>query len=165
MAQSSFDVVSQIDDQEVKNALDQARREISQRFDFKATDTSIDSEGTPTKSITIKANSEGRVEAALDVLKEKMVRRNVPLKALTEGKILPAAGGHFKMVVDLVQGISDEKARAINKFIKGKSLKVQTQVQGDQLRVMSKSKDDLQLAIKSLKEEDFGIALQFINFR
>lgn len=165
MAQFSFDVVSQVDDQEVKNALDQARREIGQRFDFKGTDTGIEHEGIPTKTISIKANSEGRVEAAVDVLKEKMVRRNVPLKALQEGKILPAAGGHFKMTIDLVQGISDEKARAINKFIKSKGLKVQSQIQGDQLRVMSKSKDDLQLAIKDLKEEDFGIALQFINFR
>jgi cyclic-di-GMP-binding protein len=165
MAQFSFDVVSQVDDQEVKNALDQARREISQRFDFKGTDTGIEHEGIPTKTISIKANSEGRVEAAVDVLKEKMVRRNVPLKALQEGKILPAAGGHFKMTIDLVQGISDEKARAINKFIKSKGLKVQSQIQGDQLRVMSKSKDDLQFAIKGLKEEDFGIAVQFINFR
>ena len=165
MAQFSFDVVSQVDDQEVRNALDQARREISQRFDFKGTDTGIDAEGNPTKSIMIKANSEGRVTAALDVLKEKMVRRNVPLKALSEGKILPAAGGHYKQAVELVQGISDEKARAINKFIKSRSLKVQTQIQGDQLRVLSKSKDDLQVAIKSLKEEDFGIALQFVNYR
>ena len=94
-----------------------------------------------------------------------MVRRNVPLKALQEGKILPAAGGTYKQTVEVVQGISDEKARTINKFIKGKALKVQTQIQGDQLRVLSKSKDDLQLAIKSLKEEDFGIALQFINYR
>jgi hypothetical protein len=162
MAQFSFDVVSQVDEQEVRNALDQARREISQRFDFKGTDTAIDHEGS---SITVRANSEGRVTAAVDVLKEKMVRRNVPLKALQEGKILPAAGSTYKQVIDIVQGISDEKARAINKFVKAKALKVQTQIQGDQLRVLSKSKDDLQLAIKGLKEEDFGIALQFVNYR
>ena len=165
MAQFSFDVVSQVDDQEVRNALDQARREISQRFDFKGTDTEIEHEGSPTTSITVRANSEGRVTAAVEVLKEKMVRRNVPLKALQEGKVLPAASGHFKQTIEVVQGISDEKARTINKFIKGRSLKVQTQIQGDQLRVLSKSKDDLQVAIKSLKEEDFGIALQFTNFR
>jgi cyclic-di-GMP-binding protein len=162
MAQFSFDVVSQVDEQEVRNALDQARREISQRFDFKGTDTEITHEGS---SIGVRANSEGRVAAAVDVLKERMVRRNVPLKALQEGKVLPAAGGHYKQTIDIVQGISDEKARTINKFIKAKSLKVQTQVQGDQLRVVSKSKDDLQAAIKSLREEDFGIALQFTNYR
>ena len=117
------------------------------------------------RPITIRANSEGRVTAAVDVLKEKMVRRNVPLKALQEGKILPAAGGTYKETIEIVQGISEEKARTINKFVKGRALKVQTQIQGDQLRVLSKSKDDLQLAIKSLKEEDFGIALQFINYR
>ena len=165
MAQFSFDVVSEVDEQEVRNALDQARREISQRFDFKGTSTEIEQEGTPIKTITIRANSEGRVTAAVDVLKEKMVRRNVPLKALQEGKILPAAGGTYKETIEIVQGISDEKARTINKFVKGRALKVQTQIQGDQLRVLSKSKDDLQLAIKSLKEEDFGIALQFINYR
>jgi uncharacterized protein YajQ (UPF0234 family) len=165
MAQFSFDVVSEVDEQEVRNALDQARREISQRFDFKGTSTEIDQEGSPIKTINVRANSEGRVTAAVDVLKEKMVRRNVPLKALQEGKILPAAGGMFKETIEIVQGISDEKARSINKFIKGKALKVQTQIQGDQLRVLSKSKDDLQVAIRSLKEEDFGIALQFTNYR
>ena len=165
MAQFSFDVVSQVDEQEVRNALDQARREISQRFDFKGTGTEMDQEGTPIKTINVRASSEGRVAAAVEVLKEKMVRRNVPLKALQEGKVLPAAGGTFKQTLEIVQGISDEKARTINKFIKGKALKVQTQIQGDQLRVLSKSKDDLQVAIKSLKEEDFGIALQFTNYR
>lgn len=165
MAQFSFDVVSQVDEQEVRNALDQARREIGQRFDFKGTSTEVDQEGTPIKTITIRANSEGRVTAAVDVVKEKMVRRNVPLKALHEGKILPAAGGTYKETIEVVQGISDEKARTINKFIRSKALKVQTQIQGDQLRILSKSKDDLQLAIKSLKEEDFGIALQFTNYR
>lgn len=165
MAQFSFDVVSQVDEQEVRNALDQARREIGQRFDFKGTGTAIDQEGKPIRTITIRANSEGRVTAAVDVVKEKMVRRNVPLKALHEGRILPAAGGTYKETIEIVQGISDEKARTINKFIKSRALKVQTQIQGDQLRVLSKSKDDLQLAIKSLKEEDFGIALQFTNYR
>jgi hypothetical protein len=165
MAQFSFDVVSQVDEQEVRNALDQARREIGQRFDFKGTGTEVEQEGTPIKTITIRANSEGRVTAAVDVVKEKMVRRNVPLKALHEGKILPAAGGTYKETIEVVQGISDEKARTINKFIKSEALKVQTQIQGDQLRILSKSKDDLQLAIKSLKEEDFGIALQFTNYR
>ncbi|MDQ4149048.1 MAG: YajQ family cyclic di-GMP-binding protein [Actinomycetota bacterium] len=162
MAQFSFDAVSEVDRQEVVNALDQARREIGQRFDFKNTQTEIRQEDS---AFEIRSNSEGRVQAALDVIKEKMVRRKVSLKALSEGKIEPAAGGTFKQTVTLVQGISDEKARAINKFIKGLGAKVQTQIQGDQLRVTSKSKDELQQVIKALKEQDFGIPLQFTNYR
>ena len=162
MAQASFDVVSEVDQQEVINALDQARREITQRFDFKNTGTEIRHESD---HIEIRANSEGRVEAALDVIKEKMVRRNVSLKALSPGKIEPAGGSNFKQSIDIVHGISDEKARTINKFIKGLGNKVQSQIQGDQLRVSSKSRDDLQAVIKALKEEDFGIPLQFTNYR
>ncbi len=162
MAQFSFDAVSEVDQQEVTNALDQARREVSQRFDFKNTGTEIRQEG---QTIEVRANSEGRVQAAVEVLKEKMVRRKVSLKALSEGKIEPAAGGTFKQTITLVHGISDEKARAINKFIKGLGTKVQSQIQGDQLRVSSKSKDDLQQVIKALKEEDFGIPIQFTNYR
>lgn len=162
MAQFSFDVVSEVDAQEVTNALDQARREITQRFDFKNTGTEI---AQADNSIEIKANSEGRVEAALEVIKEKMVRRNVSLKALDPGRIEPAAGGNFKQTIQLVHGITDEKARTINKFIKGLGSKVQSQIQGEQLRVTSKSKDDLQIVIQALKEEDFGIPLQFTNYR
>lgn len=162
MAQASFDVVSEVDAQEVTNALDQARREIAQRFDFKNTGTEINQE---TGRIEIRANSEGRVEAALDVVKEKLVRRNVSLKALSPGKIEPAGGSNFKQGIDIVHGISDEKARTINKFIKGLGHKVQSQVQGEQLRVTSKSRDDLQAVIQALKEEDFGIPLQFTNYR
>lgn len=162
MAQASFDVVSEVDDQEVANALDQTRREINQRFDFKNTGTEIRHEGT---SIEIRANSDGRVQAALEVMKEKMVRRNVSLKALSEGKIEPAGGSNYKQKIDIVHGISEEKARAINKFIKGTGSKVQSQIQGDQLRVSSKSRDDLQQVIQALKDEDFGIPLQFTNFR
>jgi uncharacterized protein YajQ (UPF0234 family) len=162
VAQASFDVVSEIDQQEVRNALDQARREISTRFDFKNTDTTIDHE---TGSIEIRSSSEGRVTAAGDVLKEKLVRRNVSLKALEEGKIEPAAGGAYKQKITLVHGISDEKARAMNKFIKGIGVRVQSQVQGDIVRVTGKSRDDLQEVIRALKDEDFGIPLQFTNYR
>ncbi|MGH2771707.1 MAG: YajQ family cyclic di-GMP-binding protein [Actinomycetota bacterium] len=162
MAQFSFDVVSEVDAQEVVNALDQARREISQRFDFKNTATEIRNEG---QVIEIQANSEGRVEAALDVVKEKMVRRHVSLKALSPEKMEPAAGGTFRQKINLVHGINDEKARTINKFIKASGAKVQSSIQGDQLRVTSKSKDDLQKIITALKEEDFGIPLQFTNYR
>lgn len=162
MAQASFDIVSKVDLQEVKNALDQARREISTRFDFKNTGTEIKFEDS---TIEIRSDSEGRLKAALDVLKEKLVKRSVSLKALDEGKIEPAAKGTFRQSLNLVQGIGDEKGREINKFIKALGVKAQSQVQGDQLRVTSKSKDDLQQVIKSLKEEDFGIPLQFTNYR
>jgi cyclic-di-GMP-binding protein len=162
MAQASFDVVSEVDPQEVINALDQARREITQRFDFKNTGTEIRHEG---EHIEVRSNSEGRVQAAVDVIKEKMVRRNVSLKALSEGKVEPAGGNNYKQGIDIVHGISDEKARSINKFIKGLGAKVQSQIQGDQLRVSSKSRDDLQTVIAALKEEDFGIPLQFTNYR
>ena len=166
MAQFSFDVVSQVDEQEVRNALDQARREIGQRFDFKGTGTEIDQEGTPIETITIRANSEGRVAAALDVVKERMVRRNVPLKALQEGKVLPAAGGTFRQTIEIVQGISDEKARAINKFVKEKAAKgVSSQTQGSQVRVTGKKRDDLQAVIAALKGHNFELPLQFKNFR
>lgn len=162
MAQFSFDVVSEVDPQEVINALDQARREFTQRFDFKNTGTEINHADD---SIELRANSEGRVEAALEVVKEKMVRRNVSLKALSPGKIEPGAGGNYKQSIQLVHGISDEKARSINKFIKGLGTKVQSQIQGEQLRVSSKSKDELQTVMQALKEEDFGIPLQFTNYR
>lgn len=162
MAQFSFDVVSQVDLQEVRNALDQARREVGTRFDFKDTGTQFNFADA---EIEIVANSEGRVSAALEVLKEKMVRRKISLKALSEGEIQPAARSNFKLAVTLVQGIDEEKSRAINKTIKGLGVKAQSQVQGDQLRVTSKVKDDLQVVIKALREADFGIPLQFTNYR
>lgn len=162
MAQASFDVVSEVDDQEVANALDQTRREITQRFDFKNTGTEVKHEST---LIEVRSNSEGRVQAAVEVMKEKMVRRNVSLKALSEGKIEPAGGNNYKQRIDIVHGISDEKAKTINKFIKGLGSKVKSQIQGDQLRVTSKSRDDLQVVIQALKDEDFGIPLQFTNYR
>lgn len=162
MAQFSFDVVSQVDRHEVTNALDQARREIAQRFDFKNTGTEVKHEA---ETIEVRSNSEGRVQAAAEVIKEKLVRRNVSLKALSEGKIEPAGGSNYKQIITLVHGINDEKGRAMNKFIKGLGLKVQSQIQGEQLRVSAKVKDDLQQVIQALKEEDFGIPLQFTNYR
>jgi uncharacterized protein YajQ (UPF0234 family) len=162
MAQFSFDVVSEVDKQEITNALDQTRKEVGTRFDFKNTGTEIKHENS---SIEVKSNSEGRVKAAVEVLKDKMVRRNVSLKALSEGKIEPASGGDFRQTISIVHGINDEKARAMNKFIKGLGLKVQSQVQGEQLRVTSKSKNDLQGVMQALREEDFGIPIQFTNYR
>lgn len=162
MAQFSFDVVSEVDPHEVTNALDQARREIAQRFDFKNTGTELKFEAN---SLEIRSDSEGRVQAAYDVVKEKLVRRNVSLKALSPGKIEPGASGSYKQAINIVHGITDEKARTINKFIKGLGTRVQSQIQGEQLRVSSKSKDDLQVVMQALKEEDFGIPLQFTNYR
>jgi len=160
--QFSFDIVSEVDMQEVRNAVDQARREIAQRFDFKNTDTDVTQDHT---TIELRSSTEDRLKAALQVLKEKAVKRNIPLKALSEGEVHPAAKGHVRQAVNVITGISEEKTREITKFIKGSGLKVQTQVQADQVRVLGKSKDDLQAAIRAVKEHEFGIALQFTNYR
>ncbi len=159
---SSFDIVSEVDLAEVTNAVDQARRELVQRFDFKNTGTSIEQDQD---LIELRSSTEDRLKAAVDVVKDKMVRRQVSLKALHEGPVLPAAKGTFRQALNISRGISDEKAREINKAIKGLALKVQTQVQGDQIRVTAKAKDDLQQVIADLKERDFGIPLQFTNYR
>jgi uncharacterized protein YajQ (UPF0234 family) len=158
----SFDVVSEIDLQELSNALDQARREVATRFDFKNTGTTIDRDDD---MIEIHSGTEDRLKAAIEVLKEKMVRRKVPLKAISEGPVLPAARGTSRQNLHVNQGISDEKAKEMTKLIRGSALKVQAQIQGDQVRVTGKKKDDLQEAIQMLKDHDFGIALQFVNFR
>lgn len=159
----TFDVVSEVDLQEVRNAVDQARREISTRFDFKGTDSSIEMKDS---SIELHSASEERLRALVQVLEEKLVRRKVSLKALAYGNVEEAAKGTARQVVTLNVGISDEKAREIGKFLKGLGLKgVQHQVQGDQLRVQGKKRDDLQAAIAAMREHDFGIALQFTNFR
>ena len=159
---SSFDIVSEVDLAEVTNAVDQARRELVQRFDFKNTGTSIEQDND---LIELRSGTEDRLKAAVEVVKDKMVRRQVSLKALHEGPVLPAAKGTYRQAVNISRGISDEKAREINKTIKALGLKVQTQVQGDQIRVTAKSKDDLQRIIADLKERDFGIPLQFTNYR
>lgn len=160
--QFSFDVVSEVDLQEVRNAVDQAQREISTRFDFKNTGTALELKD---QTIELRAGTDNRLKAAGEVLKEKVVRRTISLKALQEGSIQPAAKGTVRQEIQITQGISEEKARQITKFVKGSGLKVQAQVQKDQVRIMGKKKDDLQAAIKALKEEDFGIPLQFTNYR
>ena len=160
--QFSFDVISEVDQHEVKNALDQATREIQTRFDFKATNTGLSMDQD---LIEIRSSTENRLKAAVDVLKEKFVRRSISLKALREGPVLPAAKGTVRQSLHINRGISEDKAREITKFIKGSGIKVQTQVQGEQLRVTGKKKDDLQEVIKALKEKDFDIPLQFTNYR
>jgi uncharacterized protein YajQ (UPF0234 family) len=159
----TFDVVSEVDRQEVRNAVDQARREIATRFDFKDTHSSIELGDT---SIDLHTASEDRLRALSQVLEEKLVRRKVSLKALSYSRVEEAAKGTVRQTATLNVGISDEKAREIGKFIKGLGLKgVSHQVQGQQLRVSGKKKDALQTAISKLRDADFGIPLQFTNFR
>jgi hypothetical protein len=159
----SFDVVSEVDLQEVRNAVDQARRELATRFDFKGTDSVVELHD---RAVQLESASEERLKAVVQVLEEKLVRRKVSLKALEFGKVEEAAKGRARQTATLQVGIDDDKARAIGKFIKGLGLKgVQHQVQGDQLRVTGKKKDDLQAAIRALRDHDFGVPLQFTNFR
>jgi len=160
---ASFDVVSEVDMQEVRNAVDQASREVATRFDFKDTGSRID---LGEKTIELHTASDERLRALTQVLEEKLVRRKVSLKALDYGKTEEAAKGTVRQTVTLTVGINDEKARAIGKYVKGLGLKgIQHQVQGQQLRVTGKKKDDLQTVIAKLKEQDFGIPLQFTNYR
>jgi uncharacterized protein YajQ (UPF0234 family) len=159
----SFDVVSQVDMQEVRNALDQARREIANRFDFKGTDSSID---LTEHQLELHSNTEQKLKALVQVLEEKLVRRQVPLKALAYGKVQEAAKGTVRQSVTLNVGISEDRARELNKFIKGLNMKgIQSQVQGDQLRVSGKKRDDLQAVIAALRGHEFDIPLQFVNYR
>jgi len=159
----SFDVVSEVDVQEVRNAVDQAKRELATRFDFKGTDSDVELKDN---AIEIESASEERLKAATQVLEEKLVRRKVSLKALDYGKVEEASHGRARQTASLHVGINDEKAREIGKFIKGLGLKgLQHQVQGNQLRVTGKKRDDLQSAIQSMKAHDFGVPLDFTNFR
>lgn len=159
----TFDVVSEVDTQEVRNAVDQAGREIANRFDFKGTDSSIE---LKEHAIELQTASEERLKALTQVLEEKFVKRKVSLKSLDYGKVEEASKGAVRQTVTLAVGINADKAREIGKFIKGLGLKgVQHQTQGEQLRVSGKKRDDLQTVIAKLKEQDFGIPLQFENFR
>jgi uncharacterized protein YajQ (UPF0234 family) len=162
MADSSFDVVANVNRQEVDNALNQAKKELAQRFDFKNTGTSINWSGD---GVTIVSKTDKRAEAALDVFKEKLVRRKVSLKALEASDPRPAGGGTYRIECTFIQGIPEEKAKTLAKTIRQSKLKVQAQVQGDQLRVSGKNNDDLQKAIALLKENDQGLPLQFTNYR
>jgi len=164
VADASFDVVSTVDRQEVDNALHQAAKEISQRYDFKGVGASIAWSGE--EGVEIRANSEDRVRAVLEVFREKLVKRGVSLKALDHADPQAAAGGTARLAVGIRQGITDEKARVIVKKVKTEGPKgVQVAVQGDQIRVSGKKRDDLQAVIALLKDEDFGIPLQFTNYR
>ena len=160
--EQSFDVVSEFDLQEVRNAVDQANREYAQRFDFKGTATTAELVGGG--QIVLRSSTEDRMKAAIEVLKEKLVRRKVPLRVLQGGE--PRASGKETVAAfSLSQGISQDKAREIGAAIRKLGLKVQHQVMGDKLRVTGKSRDDLQKVMGHLREADFGVALQFENYR
>jgi uncharacterized protein YajQ (UPF0234 family) len=155
----TFDVVSQVDMQEVRNAVDQAERELTTRFDFKGTGSTVELAG---QELTLRSSTEDRLKALVQVLEEKFVRRKISLKALDFGKLEEAAKGTVRQVVTIKAGISSDQARAINKFIKDKAPKgVSSSTQGEQVRVSAKKRDELQTTISALKEEDFGLPLQF----
>ncbi len=159
----TFDVVSEVDMQEIRNAVDQASREISTRYDFKGTDSSVE---LTEKTIELHSESDQRLKALVQVLEEKLVKRKVSLKALDYGKIEEASKGTVNQTVTLSVGINQEKGKEIGKFVKELGLKgVSHQIQGDQLRVSGKKRDDLQSAIEAMRNHDFGIPLQFTNFR
>ena len=161
----SFDITSTLDLQEVDNAINQARKEVAQRYDFKGSTASIELD-QKAGTMTLAAEDAFRLEALWEILSTRMVRRNVPVKNLKRGDVEPAAGGTVRQVITLQMGIPIEAARDIVKHLKDlKMKKVQAAIQGDQLRVSSPSKDDLQAAMGVLKAKDFGVALQFGNYR
>src|SRR6478735_10471090 len=160
--ESTFDVVSKVDKQEVANALNQAQKELAQRYDFKGVGAEVDFSG---EKILMKANSEERVLAVLDVLQSKLIRRGISLKSLDTGEPYPS-GKEFRLESTIKEGIAQDLAKKINKIIRDEAPKsVKSQIQGDELRVTSKSRDDLQATMALLKGKDLEVALQFVNFR
>src|SRR6267142_7187809 len=162
---SSFDITSTIDFAEVDNALNQARKEVGQRYDFKGARADIDL-SVAEKKLTLTTDDEMKMNALWEILQTRLVRRAVPIKNFKVGDSQPAAGGTIRRVIDIQQGIPIEAAKEIVKFLKEKQLKkVQAAIQADQVRVSSPSKDELQEAMKTLRDHDFGVALQFGNYR
>lgn len=159
---ASFDIVSKIDMQELDNAVNQATKEIGQRFDFKGSKSSITIEK---EELVLVSDDDQKIKSVVDVLQTKLVKRNIPLKALTYGKVEPAAGSTVRQRITLQQGIPGDKAKELVKIIKNSKIKVQAAIQGDQVRVTGKSRDDLQAVIQLLKGEDLGIDMQFTNYR
>ena len=163
MADSSFDIVSKVDRQEVDNALNQAAKELSTRFDFRGTDTSIAWKGE--EGIELTSSTEERIKAAIDVFKEKLIRRDISMKAFDAGEP-QASGKTFKVTGTLKQGIDSENAKKITKLIRDDGPKtVKTQIQGEEIRVSSKKRDDLQAVQALLRGADLDVALQFVNYR
>ncbi|WP_447970664.1 YajQ family cyclic di-GMP-binding protein [Nitrospira sp. M1] len=162
--QYSFDVVSKIDMQEMKNAVDQTDKEISQRFDFKGSKTELTLKEKE-RELEIVSDDEYKLNAVIDILKGKCIKRNISLKGLTFGKMEDALGSTVRQKIGIQSGIPDDKAKVITKAIKEQKLKAQAQIQGDQIRVQSKSKDELQAVMSFLKQGDFEIDLTFENYR
>jgi cyclic-di-GMP-binding protein len=163
--QSSFDVTSNVDLQEVDNALNQARKEVAQRYDFKGSKASIEFDPKESKLVLV-ADDDFKLNALWEILQTRLIRRNVPVKNMTRGTAQPSANSTVRQEITLQQGIPSDKAKDIIKFIKDAKLKkVQASIQGDQLRIASPSKDELQDVMRLLREQDFGVALQFGNYR
>jgi uncharacterized protein YajQ (UPF0234 family) len=160
----SFDVVSKVDMQEVLNAVQQATKEITQRFDFKGSKSSIEL-NKDRAEIILTSDDDYKLKSVTDILKSRLVKRNVSLKSLSYGKIEQASGGTIRQIVTLQQGISLERAKNIIKLIKDTKLKVQAEIQNDQIRIRAKKIDDLQAVIRMLKEKDFDFHIEFINYR
>jgi cyclic-di-GMP-binding protein len=160
----SFDIVSKVDMQEVDNALNQARKEIIQRYDFKGSKTSIDLNQKEFEIIVI-SDDEFKMKSVIDILQTKFVKRSVSLKALSYGAIEQASGGTVRQVIKLQDGIDKENAKFITTMIKDSKLKVQTQIMGDQVRISGKSKDELQTAMNMIRQADLKFPVQFVNYR
>lgn len=162
--QNSFDIVSKIDLQEVRNAVDQAMKEIKQRFDFKGSKSDITLDDKE-KAMILLSDDENKLKSVIDILQTKIIKRGISLKALTYEKLEQALGGTVRQKIKLQDGIPQENAKEIVRIIKDAKLKVQAQIQGDQLRITGKSRDDLQAVIALLKEKDLGVDMQFVNYR
>lgn len=160
--ESSFDIVSRIDLAEVDNAINQTRKEIATRYDLKGSHCTLERQD---RQVILMAEDKLKVRSVDEIFRQKLARRGVPLRGLSFSEAQPAAGGHFRQTVDIQQGIPTEKARDIVRTIKDLKLKVQASIQGDQLRVRGPKKDDLQEVIRVLREKDFGIDVQFANYR
>jgi len=162
--QNSFDIVSEVDLQEVDNALNQARKEIAQRYDFKDSKSSIDF-NTKEKQIVIISDDDFKLKSVIDIVQSKLIKRSVPIKALDYGKVEPAANSTVRQIISLRVGIDKENSKKVVKIIKDSKLRVQAQIMDDQIRVTGKSKDDLQDVMKIVREADLPFATQFVNYR
>ena len=164
MPQFSFDVVSEVDQQEVDNAINQARKEIDQRYDFKGSNTEIDWDQKE-KTITLHTSDDMKLRALTETLNQKMIKRGISMKSLDYQKVEPATNSSLRQVVKIKTGLEGEQAKVITKLVKEQKMKVQAQIQGDAVRITGKSKDDLQTAIQILKAQSLDFPIQFTNFR
>ena len=162
--QNSFDIVSEVNLQEVDNAVNQAHKEVTQRYDFKGIHTTIELDQKE-KHIVLTTGNEFHLKSVVDILQSKLIKRGIPLKALRYGNIEPATGSTVRQTVTMQVGISKEDAKTITKLVKDSGLKVQAQIMGDQVRISGKNKDDLQAVINLLRNHEFPFALQFVNYR